>query len=74
LFDCFEDFGDAAGFWGGGCEGGVVGGMTGRPTKVNEGDIVECVLDEFVLRVLEALFVALLKNDRIYSVVVMLLV
>jgi hypothetical protein len=51
-----------------------LGGMTGRPTKVDEGDIVEYVFDEFVLRVLEALFVALLKNDRIYSVVVMVLV
>ena len=46
---------------------GSLGGMTGRPTNVDEGDIVLCVLVVLVLSVLEMLFEVDPKNDLIYS-------
>lgn len=51
---------------------GSFGGMTGRPTNVDEGDIVECVLVALILSVLEILFkVDLLNRDRMYSEVML---
>lgn len=48
---------------------GSLGGMTGRPTNVDEGDIVDCVLIVLVLSVLEMLFEVDLKKERMYSFV-----
>jgi hypothetical protein len=47
-----------------------LGGMTGRPTNVDEGDIVVRVLVVLaVLSVLEMLFEVDLRKERIYSFV-----
>ena len=53
---------------------GSLGGMTGRPTNVDDGDIVVCVLVVFVLRVLEMLLDVDLRKERIYSFVAKVLV
>ena len=53
---------------------GSLGGMTGRPTNVDEGDIVDCVLVVLVLSVLEMLFEVDLKKERMYSFVAKVLV
>jgi hypothetical protein len=46
---------------------GSLGGMTGRPTNVDEGDIVVWVLVVLVLSVLEMLFEVDRKKDLMYS-------
>ena len=51
---------------------GSLGGMTGRPTNVDEGDIVVCVLVVFVLSVLEMLLDVYLRKERIYSLAMLL--
>ena len=54
---------------------GSLGGMTGRPTNVDEGDIVVCVLVVLVvLSVLEMLLEVDLRKERIYSFVAKVLV
>lgn len=52
---------------------GSLGGMTGRPTNVDEGDIVPCVLVVFVLSVLEMLLEVDLRKERMYSFVAKML-
>lgn len=51
---------------------GSLGGMTGRPTNVDDGDIVVCVLVALVLRVLEMLLDVDLRKERIYSLAMLL--
>ena len=54
---------------------GSLGGMTGRPTNVDEGDMVVCVLVVLVvLSVLEMLLEVDLRKERIYSFVAKVLV
>lgn len=49
---------------------GSLGGMTGRPTNVDEGDIVVCVLVVLVvLSVLDMVLEVDLRKERIYSFV-----
>jgi hypothetical protein len=53
---------------------GSLGGMTGRPTNVDEGDIVVYFLVVlFVFSVLEMLFEVDLRKERIYSFVAKML-